>query len=405
MAGVSLTLAATFAIVALTKLPPHRTKVFELSGALLGIGLVFALLKFFAYTLPSLLSDRRSPTIRRRREWESLRRINEPSVSLRTRSDGHALILALLLAGALAGLLLQAHAIARERASRENDLRRRLLLRSIATEAARFAVRQLAVQDGTVGARPRHLAEERAEYDCPAGARVRTVVRDEQSRFDLNNLAVSVPPGQKPADLILIDLLLAAGEFSGSPRARSLLDFLDPDRNGPRETDFYRRLDPAFRVADRPLLGWRELLHVEGWHETLFLPKWRQSPLRRPYEASLSELATLIPRSRTRPVPINVNTASPDVLRAVLGAERERLVELVTTLRGVRPIGSLEALRWSDEVAMLEPVMPYLDVRSRFYRIRALAESEGHELTVEALVERVREGHYSILQWAESAEG
>jgi type II secretory pathway component PulK len=149
------------------------------------------------------------------------------------------------------------------------------------------------------------------------------------------------------------------------------------------------------------LYGWRELLAIDGWTESLFERRPRERVGRSGFDAHFAEHVTLIPVSRTRPIPINLNTASRETLRAVMGLEHDRLVDMVLTLRDIRPIRELDALIVTAGAEAFDRLRPHLDVRSRYFRIHARAERNGRRFESEALAIRENDGRIRIAQWLE----
>lgn len=306
----------------------------------------------------------------------------------------------LILVGLIGALLAQSHALARTRAARENALRERTQLRQAAVEAAREALQRLA-DDEDLGADA--LSEPWAaplERETPLGIATRARVRDEQSRIDLNNLHLSAGPGRRATDDIVMDLMTLCGEFSPSAPVAALRDFVDTDRAGAREHDFYQRANPPLRPADRVLYGWRELLSVDGWNETHLLRRPRET-IARGFDAMLVDHVTLIPIPRERPIPINVNTATRETLRAVMGFEQDRLVDMVLTLRSIRPIRQLDVFVVTAGAETFDRLRPHLDVRSRYFRVFARAEKNGRRFDVDVFAVRADDGRVEIAQWVE----
>jgi general secretion pathway protein K len=140
-------------------------------------------------------------------------------------------------------------------------------------------------------------------------------IDDQQGAFNLNNLvssgAVSAP------HLVQFQRLL---QILGLPEALagSLVDWLDADNEpqplGGAEDGYYQGLQPPYLAANRPLTDVAELALVRGFDEGV--------------RARLRPFVTALPRFTA----VNVNTASPEVLAAVidgldLDAARELAVE------------------------------------------------------------------------------
>jgi type II secretory pathway component PulK len=384
------------AISPLTR-PPQRAELIRYGGGMAGVGAALLLTRLATGTIPDWLARRRSPSLRRRRE-ESARRAARASAPSRS---GGALILMLILVGLIAALLAQSHALARARAANETAARERAQLRQAAVEALREAAQRLADDEDLGADAASEPWAEPLDRETPLGIATRVRVRDEQSRFDLNNLSVAAGPGRRAAEDILMDLKMLCGDFSPASRVAALRDFIDADSAGSREADFYRRLDPPRRCADRVLYGWRELTAADGWSESIFARRPRERVGSAGFDAHLADHVTIIPAPRARPIPININTASRETLRAVMGLEQDRLVDMVLTLRAIRPIRQLDVFIVTAGPEAFDRLRPHLDVRSRYFRIHARAERNGRRFEAEALAVREDDGRVRIAQWLE----
>lgn len=125
-------------------------------------------------------------------------------------------------------------------------------------------------------------------------------IQDLQARFNLNNL---VQDGQvSEIDLERFQRLLHILELEPQ-LAQALLDWLDPDID-PRipagaEDDEYQRMNPPYRCPNGPITSISELRLIRGFTEETY--------------QRLRPFVTALPQ----PTPINVNSASLEVLRAL----------------------------------------------------------------------------------------
>lgn len=197
-----------------------------------------------------------------------------------------------------------------------------------------------------------------------------------------------------------MDIQTLCGDFSPAIRTAALRDFMDEDNSGAREGDFYRKLQPPLACPNRPLYGWGEILNVDGWTEEQLARRPREDSFDG-FDASLVDHVTLIPVSRTRPIPININTATRETLRAVMGMDQDALVDTVLTLREIRPIRQLDVFSVTAGPGTFDRLQPFLDVRSQYFRVHTEAEQDGRRLGLEVLVKRESNGRVSILQWVE----
>lgn len=126
-------------------------------------------------------------------------------------------------------------------------------------------------------------------------------IEDQQGAFNLNNLLT----GEKisAVQLARFRRLLS---ILGLPTtlAYSLADWLDADNdaqaNGGAEDEYYLSLQPPYLAANRPLTDVAELSLVRGFNDQV--------------RARLNPFVSALPAN----TPVNVNTASPEVLSAVI---------------------------------------------------------------------------------------
>lgn len=131
--------------------------------------------------------------------------------------------------------------------------------------------------------------------------RIRGTIEDMQGRFNLNNL---VTPQGTP-DMIAVDQFQRLLRLLGLDETLALkaLDWMDADNlpqpGGGAEDEAYTRLFPPYQAPNRPMEDVSELLAVEG----VDAETWR---LLSPHITALPVVGP--------PVPVNVNTATEEVL-------------------------------------------------------------------------------------------
>lgn len=312
--------------------------------------------------------------------------------------SGMALILtltAIVLAGGLA-LLLQTRAAEWSRTEQIELTRERL--RVAAAEAAREALQVLADDEDL---HVDHLGEEWAlprEATTEDGLSTRAIVEDAGRFYNWNNLAVSHRATRTPSD-ILMDLLTLCGDFSPVVRIEALADYLDADDTGSYEAAFYRRLDPPYAPPNRILWAPDELLHVHEFSAGMFRPRPR-SRTGDLFDGDLSAATVWVPAAITEPIPVNLNTASREVLLALTGLQQESAVRAALTLRQIQPFESLGMIFMANPelAAALEGV---LTTSSSYFRVRSRASLGPQSRTVTAWVKRDDHGDVQILQWIE----
>ena len=312
--------------------------------------------------------------------------------------EGMVLILVLLVLALVSALVIEAQVSSRAALRREREALLRTRLELAAADAARLALQRLADDpDLAVDSTNEEWAAS-AEVMDPAGLTIWTWVEDENRYFDLNNLALPARPSWRPAAEIVMDLLTLCGDFEPVGKADALGDWLDDNAEGAWETGFYRELKPPYAAANRVLLSWTELLLVRGFSRDLFARKTRYG-LRGAFQADLVDQVTILPAAREAPVPVNLNTAGEDVLRGVLGIQRDELVRLILTRRARAPLRSVETALAMLDKETRAALAPYLDVRSHFFRVDVRADAEDQSVRLRVVARRQKDGLVEVLQW------
>jgi type II secretory pathway component PulK len=197
---------------------------------------------------------------------------------------------------------------------------------------------------------------------------------------------------------MLLDALTLCGDFGPDTRIQAVTDWVDADDRGLRETPFYQKQTPPYRVSDRPLRSWSELLWVDGFNRAYFAHRDAQVA-RQAFNENPLDCVTLIPVARTQPIPVNVNTASRAVLTGVTGFGHDELVNTLMSMRAMRPIASLDGMLQLEDPEYWKALRPYLDVKSTLFRIEARSFLAGQAVDLRALARRTPEGDIQILQW------
>ncbi len=395
-----------FALLWLALLPMRSPKDQEIHRvimfAYLGAGTFFLLLAWFLTLLRHRVMHgsffrRRGYRRKTRKRQQILRKRDRDA---RRHSHGGVLIMVLVLLGLTTALLLQAQMATRRRVSLRQAGLEQVRLRAAAADAIRAAMQRLADDEDLTFDTLEDDWAQPIEHRDPTGIELYVTVEDENRFFDLNNLRIEPVPGTatRSAHDILLDLLNGCGIFTAIPKADNIRDWIDDDDIGLRERAFYMALDPPYEPPNRWLYTWNELLAIDEIERPLFDRRVRRN-ITEAFAHNLIDTVTLIPVERGSPVPVNVNTAPPNVLLGVLGFGNERAVEMLQGARQIAPIRSLEALAAFAPEELIEQVGPYVDVRSSFFRIRAYASVPGHTEQVLALVQRESEGNVKILQW------
>jgi type II secretory pathway component PulK len=117
------------------------------------------------------------------------------------------------------------------------------------------------------------------------------------------------------------------------------------------------------------------------------------------FNADLVDALTVCPILRERPRPINVNTATREALRGVMGVGQDEMVQTILALRSFKPIRSLASVLAVDDPAFAENIRPYLDVRSREFIVAARAYAHERAVNIRALAQRDSSGKVELIQW------
>jgi len=322
-----------------------------------------------------------------------------PRISQPCDRRGSVLVFVILLAAVLTGLVLFAQLQARRELVTTARALTQLMLHQAAAEGLRAALTRLAADDEPA---VDHLRKPWALPQLatnPAGVVVAVRITDENRFFDWNNLAIPpLGPQARSASDIAMDLMNLGGDYAPVDRLAALGDWVDDDSNGLWETPFYRQQSPPSTAANRPLFAWSELLHVHAFSRDLFRPHEGEAIFSRA-ATNLLDSFTIVPVPRDHPVRVNVNTASREVLLAIAGVDQASAVQQLLALREGGPLRSLQPIRRAVSPAMQDAVERFLDVRSLYFRIEAVALQDGQSEHIFALARRNENGALAIVQW------
>ncbi len=327
-------------------------------------------------------------------------RMDEPSTRPRHGPRrGGALVFVLVMLGVLVTLLVHMLAESRTAGALASSILEREKLGAIASDAVRRAMQRLADDEDLL---VDHMKEPWADPEAltdPAGVTVRTRIEDDGRRLDLNNLAMD--PGierRRPPEDILQDLFFLCGDPNPSERIEALQDWVDEDSDGRFEAPFYLAKKPPSAPPNRPLISWNEWTRVEG-----FSRAWIEDPSAGSAEPDslprIRDLVTLLPGRHNRTVPINLNTASEALLTVVFGRGQEYLARAVITLREAEPLRSADGIAALADPIRMTRLMPWLDLKSEWFRIDSTAAGARSRVRVEALVKRESDGTVKVVRW------
>ncbi len=244
---------------------------------------------------------------------------------------------------------------------------------------------------------------------------------DMQGHFNLNNV-VDAEGNAAPVYVEQLRRLLAQVNVDVT-KADAIVDWIDSNLDATlpdgAEDDYYSGLDPSYRAANGPMVGVSELQLVKGFSSQI--PEEHED-----YQLLLPHIAVL-PIDQG-PTPVNVNTATPQVIASLseflepLGSELSRwdsgayedypacedifsleVEDAAESLSGedrdLTPYNSTldfdseAAVESGEEVA---PAGTY-DVRSRFFQVRIDVLSEAASISQYTLFERDSEGKTRVI--------
>ena len=168
--------------------------------------------------------------------------------------------------------------------------------------------------------------------------------------------------------------LLKALELDETP-VQAILDWIDPDNetrfpNG-AEDDFYSRQTPAYRTANRPLASVHELLLVRGVDAA--------------FVARLAPFVACLPAA----TPINVNTASREVIMSLDPGISSGMARLLVQARETQPFADAAAF-------MRHPLLQYrrldpegLAFASQYFVLESEIVTRDQERAFESTLTRV----------------
>ena len=210
------------------------------------------------------------------------------------------------------------------------------------------------------------------------GGSARMAIEDAQARFNLNSVWRN--GAASPADIAVLRRLL--GSLGLDPSlADALVDWIDPDsdpRPGGAEDAFYLSGTRPYRAANQPLASVDELALVRG-----FGPK---------VLAALAPYVDALPQ----PTPINVNTAPPPVLAALIGGLDAEALERLVEARSASPFRDVAALAQHLPRGVPPPAAGAA-VASRYFLVRVDASVGRLDEHSEALIER--DGAKTTILW------
>lgn len=206
------------------------------------------------------------------------------------------------------------------------------------------------------------------------GYRVSGWIEDQEGRFNLNNLILN---GQIDNQQLAIFVRLLRTLRLPESLAVGVADWMDAD-DVPFSTDsaesaYYKSLPTPYRAANHPLTNANELLRVKGFDRNIL-------SILRPY-------VTVLP-TRTA---VNVNTASPEVLTAlVAGLSSEEAYSMAAKRKRIYYRNN-DDFQQALPSGMTAPASG-ISVTSRYFLIQARARNERLAIGNQAMYRRDGQG-------------
>ncbi len=317
-----------------------------------------------------------------------------------TREEGIALVLVLLVVGALSVLILDLNYTTRVNlhlAENFLDDTKAFFLARGAVEAAIYWIQEDENPDESPDydaiCTPGGLScKNKWSMDNPGmeveGGFVELKIRDEDGKVKINDLFKNNPGPNLSSFRLRLEkqLNLETDVFA------SIQDWIDPNEDISTygaESDYYQSLNPPYEIRNAPLLDLSELLMVKGIDNKMYYGKNDEYPV------GLKDIFTVFSGGK-----INVNTAPPEILSALAdGIDGETIAEY----RKGAPFKSTEDFRtYLQQEFPGAPSVPQelWDVKSAYFS--AYVTVRVHKVTkfVHAVLQR-KNKNVSIVYWRE----
>jgi general secretion pathway protein K len=227
-------------------------------------------------------------------------------------------------------------------------------------------------------AKPLHLEDERGTLDV--------IIEEESGKLNLN--VVAPPTGDYSTVFYagVLNRLLKRLKLS-TELVDTLADWIDvndePHRSG-AESGWYQRLKPPYLPRNGPLLTVEELRLVKGYTGSIL--------------TAVRPFITVYQDTPGSPAaPININTASPEILASLDEAMNDELVKRITDRRKNEPFKN-PAVAGMEQIAT--SLLTKITTKGGVYRLLATAHCGETNRTIEAVV-RMGGTQGEFLYWRE----
>lgn len=241
------------------------------------------------------------------------------------------------------------------------------------------------------------------EHELGGGA-YNVKITDEQAKLPVNNLDET--QWKNLMEVLGVDPL------DGDVIVDSVLDWIDDNdlhRLNGAESDYYAELEPPYRAKNGRIDRIEELLLVRGVTKELFegTPAVEDQPARPGLKDLLT--ATMSPQ-------VNVNTASAEVLRALLGLDETQVAAILTRRDGADGVPGNEDdapfQNVGEFMGAISGMIPdaqrlqgLLTVNSTFFHVESTGQWGGVKHIIHAVLARQPGENIYIASWSETRGG
>jgi type II secretory pathway component PulK len=381
----------------------HGGGALSILGPVLGSALAGMALFFFVYGLTAKPSDAREIRFRMSAVccaaavtvfaaragflWlsERRKRLSPGSPFERPGRSGAALVLVLILLGALAALSLR---VADLGLSLRRGGRRDLLREDLKAAAWIGLLRgaQALADDEDPASDPADESWMRGEWTHPSGLRLTLRIRDAQDRMDLNALAAIRTGSPSTATDIVAALLQSSGvEEPGLWMERLRTTATAAARTGSDRTE----------RAGCPFVGW------DAVRDTVGPERFDAARRNETVSETLFNGLTILPVSRGIPNRVNLQSAPEPVLRALMGPGSEAAVRAFLARREAGPLRGEMGPVLGLDLRRLGRIRDLINVRSEFFHILCTAELGPERVRLSALLRRDADGTCRPIRWGQ----
>lgn len=203
------------------------------------------------------------------------------------------------------------------------------------------------------------------------GGTISGAITDQQQYCNLNNLLQSADTAQKNTDFFK-RMLVAIGAKSDTVDA--LKDWIDADSdmtypNG-AESEHYLAQAIAYRAGNQPLTEIGNLSRIQGLTEENI--------------ARLSQYCSVLPE----PTPVNVNTASVELLGLMLPELSQFELQMIVAARDLHPLKNISEVSKLINQSKLSLSDSQFSTGSRYFLVSSQTQFGKSTIRVEALLKR-----------------